>query len=91
MPLEGLLDTNILIDISRRHPPALRWLQTTHLQLAVSSFTRMELILGARNRSEQEKIVHLLNPYGLVYPQAADAKWAMEQFEIFDLSPLVTS
>lgn len=86
MALDGLLDTNILIDISRRYPLALNWLHHTPLRLAVSSFTRMELIVGARNRSEQEKIIQLLKPYGLVFPQAADAKWAMEQFEIFHLS-----
>jgi predicted nucleic acid-binding protein len=86
MPLDGLLDTNILIDISRRYSPALNWLQKTQLLLAVSSFTRMELIAGARNKTEQEKILRLLKPYGLVYPQAVDTKWAMEQFEAFHLS-----
>lgn len=84
--LDGLLDTNILIDISRRYVPALSWLQENSLLLAVSSFTRMELIFGARNKVEQEKIIRLLKPYGLVYPQTADAKWAMEQFEAFHLS-----
>src|SRR5262249_26828980 len=64
----------------------LNWLQNTPLLLVVSSFTRMELILGVRNKIEQEKVVRLLQPYGLIYLQAADAKWAMEQFEAFYLS-----
>jgi len=86
MKLDGLLDTNIFIDISRRYVPALTWLQSNHLVFAVSSFTRMELILGARNKPEQEKITAMLQSYDLAYPDETDAKWAMEQFEAFHLS-----
>jgi predicted nucleic acid-binding protein len=46
----------------------------------------MELILGARNKTEQQKTVSLLKSYHLVYPNEADAKWAMEQFENYYLS-----
>ena len=57
MNLDGLLDTNILIDISRRYSPAVAWLQGNSYLFAVSSITRMELILGSRNKVEQQKIV----------------------------------
>jgi len=86
MKPDGLLDTNIFIDISRRYALALNWLQSNRLVFAVSSFTRMELILGARNKSEQEKIIAMLQTYDLVYPDETDAKWGMEQFEAFHLS-----
>jgi predicted nucleic acid-binding protein len=86
MKLDGLLDTNIFIDVSRRHAPALNWLNENQLVFAVSSLVRMELILGAHNKPEQEKIITLLKSYQLVYPDAADAKWAMEQFEAHHLS-----
>ncbi len=86
MNLDGLLDTNIFIDVSRRYTPALNWLQTSRLVFAVSSLTRMELILGSRNKTEQQKIVILLKNHHLIFPNETDAKWAMEQFESFYLS-----
>ncbi len=63
MKTDGLLDTNIFIDISRRYAPALNWLQNNQLVFTVSSFTRMELILGSRNKPEQEKIMMMLQSY----------------------------
>ncbi len=46
----------------------------------------MELILGVKNKAEQEKVVKLLRPYAIVYPTEHDAKWAMEQFELYFLT-----
>jgi predicted nucleic acid-binding protein len=86
MKLDGLLDTNIFIDIGRRYTPALGWLQNSPLVFAVSCFTRVELIMGARNNTEQEKVRSMLQGYDLVYPDEADAKWATEQFENFYLT-----
>jgi predicted nucleic acid-binding protein len=83
---DGLLDTNIFIDVSRNYAPALTWLKSQTLQFGVSSITRVELMLGARNKLEMQKIDKLLQAYQLIYPDAADSKWAMEQFENFNLS-----
>ncbi|MBZ0291799.1 MAG: PIN domain-containing protein [Anaerolineae bacterium] len=83
----GLLDTNIFIDFSRQYKPAIEWLvANSESTFAIPSLVRMELVLGAQSRAEQEKIVRLLQPYALVYPTDQDAKWAMEQFELFYLS-----
>jgi len=83
---DGLLDTNIFIDISRNYSPALLWLKNQTLQFGVSSICRIELMLGARNKLEMQKIDRLLQPFQLIYPDAADSQWAMEQFENFNLS-----
>jgi predicted nucleic acid-binding protein len=84
--LDGLLDTNIFIDVSRNYAPALLWLKNQSLQFGVSSISRIELMLGARNKLEVQKINRLLQPFQLIYPNAADSQWAMEQFENFILS-----
>jgi predicted nucleic acid-binding protein len=83
---DGLLDTNIFIDISRNYSPALLWLKNQTLQFGVSSICRIELMLGARNKIEMQKIDRVLQPFQLIYPDAADSQWAMEQFEHFNLS-----
>lgn len=64
----GLLDTNILIDISHRYSSAINWMQNNpSLIFAIPSLVRMEMVLGARNRAELEKIVKLLKPYPVVF------------------------
>jgi predicted nucleic acid-binding protein len=83
----GLLNTNILVDISRNYPPAGQWMQAnTQLPLVIPSLVRMEMVLGAENKTEQERIIKILKPFPVVYPSEADAQWAMEQFEIHFLS-----
>ncbi|MCA0454968.1 MAG: PIN domain-containing protein [Chloroflexi bacterium] len=86
MTLDGLLDTNIFIDIARHYSSAIAWLNSQHLQFGVSSITRIELMLGARNKAEVEKIDRMLRPFQLIFPDARDSQWAMEQFERFNLS-----
>jgi predicted nucleic acid-binding protein len=83
----GLLDTNILIDISHKHAPAINWMQNNpNLVFAISSLVRMEMVLGARNKAELEKIVKLLKPYPVVFPSEVDGESAMNRFESYYLS-----
>jgi predicted nucleic acid-binding protein len=85
--LDGLLDTNIFIDILRGHKPAIEWMTSNpHLAFAIPSIVRMEIVLGAQNKIEQEKLVKQLKAFPLVFPSEADSQWAMEQFEIYYLS-----
>lgn len=85
--MDGILDTNILIDILRRHPPAVTWMnQQSTLRLGVPSIVRMELIYGSQNKIEQARSVGLTNIFEIVYPNEPDAHWAMLEFERFHLS-----
>ena len=85
-PAQGLLDTNILIDISRRYAPAIQWMQAnTGLVLAIPSLVRMEMVVGAQNKLDLDRIVKTLKPFPVIYPSESDAQWAMEQFEIYYL------
>lgn len=61
-----LLDSDILIDVSRQNPIALAYLQTQrkkHETLAISTVTVMELLVGARNKMESEAIQKFLNQF----------------------------
>ena len=55
-----LVDTDILIDASRKDPQAIACLNNLGLQvmLAISAITQMELIVGCRNNTE---LAHLAN------------------------------
>ncbi len=58
-----LLDTDIMIDLSRRYPPAIGWLASFgEEEIALPGFVVMELIQGCRNKLEQEKVEKNLTP-----------------------------
>lgn len=57
-----LVDTDILIDLSRRSAGALEYLESIG-DWSYSIMTEMELVAGARNSDEVTGIVHTLDPY----------------------------
>ena len=52
-----LLDTNILIELLRRVPVAVAWLDGQTDRLAISAVTVLELHAGARSQREERDIV----------------------------------
>lgn len=67
-----LLDTDILIDLQRGHPPALAWIATLPMRPWISGFAAMEFIAGARNRPEQQRSQRFLRPFPVLWPTQAD-------------------
>jgi predicted nucleic acid-binding protein len=49
-----LLDSDVLIDLLRKYPPAAAWFNALHgdEELMVSGYVVMELIQGCRNKAE---------------------------------------
>ena len=47
-----VLDTDVLIDIQRSHPPAVAWFSTLNELPSVPGLVVMELIQDARNRQQ---------------------------------------
>ena len=85
--MTGLVDTNILIDILRGYPRAVRWMQTnSSLELWIPSIVRMELVAGCKTKSELRSAIQLVKPLQTVLINEQDAAWAMEKFETFHLS-----
>jgi predicted nucleic acid-binding protein len=66
-----LLNTDVMIDLLRRHPPALAWLTSLgSTQLVSPSYVVMELIQGCCSKAEQNQ----LGWYGRVRLFADDEK-----------------
>jgi len=63
-----LIDTDILIDIFRGIEPAINRLQdeSKTALLSISVVTEMELMVGCRNKSEQQKLTVFLNNYVII-------------------------
>jgi predicted nucleic acid-binding protein len=82
-----LLDTDIMIDVLRRYPPALAWLASLgSTQLALPGYVVMELIQGCRNKAEQDQLERALTAYQIVWPSAAACDAALVSFSQHHLS-----
>ncbi len=61
-----LLDTNVLIEILKDNPKTQQKLASLQAPFSISSITAMELICGARNKRETQKLSQFLQLFDLV-------------------------
>lgn len=81
-----LLDTDVLIDVQRGHPPALAWFAALPELPAVPGIVVMELIQDARNAGEVRQALKLVAPLRIVWPTEADGSRALADFTALHLS-----
>ena len=81
-----LLDTDILIDIQRGHPPAITWFATLAELPSVPGFVVMELIQDAQNSQQVRKALKLVAPLPIVWPTELDCNQALLHFATYHLS-----
>ncbi|HYV37154.1 MAG TPA: PIN domain-containing protein [Gemmataceae bacterium] len=81
-----LVDTDVLIDIQRGHPPAMAWFATLANLPAVPGFVVMELVQDARNGKELRQALKLVAPLQVVWPSETDCARALSDFATFHLS-----
>ncbi|MEW6209297.1 MAG: PIN domain-containing protein [Acidobacteriota bacterium] len=81
-----LLDTDILIDIQRGHPPAIAWFATLADLPSVPGFVVMELLQDAENSQQVRKALKMVAPLPIVWPTEADCNNALLHFTTYHLS-----
>jgi hypothetical protein len=81
-----LLDTDILIDVQRRHPPAVAWFAGLAAPPPVPGLVVMELIQDARDGRQVRDVLRLVAPLPVVWPTEADCQRALADFTGFHLS-----
>lgn len=81
-----LVDTDVLIDVQRGHPPALAWFAGLTALPAVTGFVVMELIQDARNSRELGRALKLVAPLQIVWPTEVDCARALSDFTAYHLS-----
>ncbi|NLI76560.1 MAG: type II toxin-antitoxin system VapC family toxin [Candidatus Riflebacteria bacterium] len=77
-----LVDTDVLVDLQRQFPPAIAWLRSLHPQtpLGISGFSLLELMEGAANRLEMQRIRKALDRFPLFWPTSGDYRRAVATF-----------
>ncbi|MBE9229684.1 type II toxin-antitoxin system VapC family toxin [Phormidium sp. LEGE 05292] len=83
-----LIDTDVLIDVSRGIEGTLALLDTTEATatLAVSVITQMELMVGCRNKSEQQVIERFLSRFEVIHVNESISNQAVELLRQYRLS-----
>jgi len=81
-----LLDSDVLVDIQRRHPPAVVWYHSLPELPTVPGLVIMELIQYAQNRRQVQAALRLVKPLPVIWPTEADCARALADFTAFHLS-----
>src|SRR5947199_393386 len=72
-----LVDTDVLIDVQRGHPPALAWFASVTTLPGIPDFVVMELVQDARNE-EVRQALKLVAPLRVVWPTEVDCARASD-------------
>ena len=88
MKQQLLVDTDILIDVSRGIPTAINRLQSeaNNSILAISTITQMELIVGCRNKAELQNLEKFLRHYTIIKVNEFISDKAIELLSQYRLS-----
>jgi predicted nucleic acid-binding protein len=81
-----LLDADVLVDIQRRHPPAVAWYHSLTELPSVPGLVVMELVQHAQNRHQVRAALRLVSPLPIVWPTEPDCARALADFIAFQLS-----
>lgn len=83
-----LLDSDVMIDLLRQYPPAMRWLNSLdeEEEMVLPGYVVMELIQGCRNKREQEQLQRSVALYGTIWLSPADCDRALNVFTEYRLS-----
>jgi predicted nucleic acid-binding protein len=81
-----ILGTDVLIDLERKHAPALAWFAGLPGPPSVAGFAAMEMISGCQNGIELSRTLKLLRRLVVVWPDEAALSWAKSEYEVLRLS-----
>jgi predicted nucleic acid-binding protein len=75
-----LMDTDILIDVLRSHPPAIQWPSSQSVFPMTTGVSAMELWRGCTNKTQVSAVNELLRDLTVIWPTEADLQRAFDHF-----------
>ncbi|MCX6375856.1 MAG: PIN domain-containing protein [Armatimonadetes bacterium] len=73
-------DTDVMVDLLRRFPPAMEWLGSLDDRLVLPGFVVMELIAGCKDRTEQRQVERIIRPFPITWPTREALNSALSVF-----------
>jgi predicted nucleic acid-binding protein len=83
--VSGLLDTDILVDLLRQHPPAHAW-ANQQSDLGVTIISWIELLQGSPNKQAQQNALGLLHKFKRIEVEKTDFLWTIQGLLKYNLS-----
>jgi predicted nucleic acid-binding protein len=84
---EIIIDRSIIIDLLLQEPSAITWAKNVEFhRLGITVINIMEVLRGARNKSEMDTIGRYLARFEHLHILRADSAWAVRQFRALWLS-----
>ncbi len=82
--IEALLDTDILVEVLRAQPAAVAWLRSqSELGVGIPVIAWMELLQGARDHAERDRITNRFPAHSLAHLESGDSAKAATWFASF--------
>jgi predicted nucleic acid-binding protein len=82
-----LLDTDVMVDILRGHPPAVQWLNgLANTPVALPGLVALELLQGCQNLADHQRLEKHLLRFTLHWPTQLDCQRAYLDFAAYRLS-----
>src|SRR5438874_13293244 len=75
-----LLDSDVMIDLQRRYPPARAWFDSLAESPGLPGFVVLELLEGCRNKAEMARVQAHAALFAVHWPTANDSERAMSTF-----------
>ena len=63
----AVLDTTVIIHLSRKNQTAINWLSSQQDTFAITPITWMEVMVGVANKNAQTNSLNLLNSFEMLY------------------------
>ena len=87
-----LVDTDIVIDLWRKHPAAVAWFASLPVPPAVPGFVSLEVLAGCRDKAARGAALTLLRDFPVCWPSESAMERALhtlsEYFQSHGLGPL---
>src|SRR6266571_4241892 len=75
-----LVDTDVMIDIRRGHPPALAWFGGLEEVPGLPGFVLMELVAGCKTRKDMRELKKQAALFQIYWPTPVDCERALDTF-----------
>jgi predicted nucleic acid-binding protein len=86
-----LVDTDVAVDLIRKHPPAVAWFASLVTQpIWISGFTAFELFAWCRNAAEQQTLQQTLAPYRMIWLSNSACESALVTYQNVHLANAIS-